>query len=78
MNHNVSEMEVPPVDNLFLDANGFIHACSHGNDDEAVTKRLTEAEIMVKIFAYIDKLVSIVRPQKLIFIGVDGVAPARK
>ena len=78
VNHNVSEMEVPPVDNLFLDANGFIHACSHGNDDEAVTKRLTEAEIMVKIFAYIDKLVSIVRPQKLIFIGVDGVAPRAK
>ncbi|UPR01782.1 5'-3' exoribonuclease [Chloropicon primus] len=77
VNHNVSETQVPPVDNFFLDMNGIIHNCTHGNDEDA-TKHLSEAEMVVKIFTYIDRLVSIIRPQKLIFLGVDGVAPRAK
>ena len=77
MNQNVSSAGVPPVDNFFLDMNGIIHNCTHGNDEDA-SKHLSEAEMVVKIFTYIDRLVSIIKPQKLIFLGVDGVAPRAK
>ena len=77
VNHNVSETQVPPVDNFFLDMNGIIHNCTHGNDEDA-TRALSEAEMVCKIFTYIDRLVSIIRPQRLIFLGVDGVAPRAK
>lgn len=55
--------------------NGIIHNCTHGNDP---TTRLTEEQMVLRIFAYLDKLFSIVRPGKLLFMAIDGVAPRAK
>ena len=55
--------------------NGIIHNCTHGNNPDV---RLTEDEMIVKIFSYLDKLFHIVKPQKLLFMAIDGVAPRAK
>ena len=55
--------------------NGIIHNCTHGNDPDT---RLTETEMVLKVFQYLDKLFSIVRPRRLLFMAVDGVAPRAK
>eukprot|EP00887_Chlorella_sp_A99_P000906 scaffold5.g906.t1 len=51
---------VPIMDNLYLDMNGIIHNCTHGNNPDV---KLTEEEMVVRIFTYLDKLVQIVKPQ---------------
>lgn len=43
-----------------LPQNGIIHNCTHGNNPDV---RLTEDEMIVKIFTYLDKLFHIVKPQ---------------
>lgn len=50
--------DVPPTDNLYLDMNGIIHNCTHGDGDSV---HLDESEMMRKIFNYIEVLVSIIR-----------------
>lgn len=55
--------------------NGIIHNCTHGNDPDT---RLTETEMILKVFQYLDKIFSIVRPRRLLFMAIDGVAPRAK
>lgn len=43
-----------------LAQNGIIHNCTHGNNPDV---KLTEDEMIVKIFTYLDKLFHIVKPQ---------------
>ncbi|KAI8112489.1 hypothetical protein M9434_003812 [Picochlorum sp. BPE23] len=66
---------VPVIDNFYLDMNGIVHNCTHGNDPDT---KLTEEEMIKKIFMYLDKLFHIVKPQKLMFMAIDGVAPRAK
>ena len=61
--------ETPLVDNLYLDMNGIIHNCTHGNDPGT---KLTEEEMIVKVFGYLDKLFQVVKPQRLLFMAIDG------
>ena len=64
---------MPVVDNLYLDMNGIIHNCTHGNDPG---RKITEQEMIVKVFGYLEKLFQIVQPQKLLFMAIDGGPPS--
>lgn len=49
--------------------NGVIHNCTHGNDP---SRKLTEPEMILKVFDYLDKLVHIIQPQQQLFMALDG------
>lgn len=57
--------------------NGVIHNCSHGAGTDHNT-RLTEEEMMCKVFNYLDHLIQMMQPQKLLYMAIDGVAPRAK
>ncbi|KAF7304085.1 5'-3' exoribonuclease 1 [Mycena indigotica] len=73
----IQENKIPEFDNLYLDFNGIIHNCSHPNDGDAHF-RLSEEQIFTSIFSYVDLLFGKIKPKKLFFMAVDGVAPRAK
>ncbi|XP_073951725.1 5'-3' exoribonuclease pacman isoform X1 [Choristoneura fumiferana] len=64
-------------DNMYLDMNGIIHNCSHP-DDSNPHFRITEEKIFQDIFHYLGILFQIIKPKKLFFMAIDGVAPRAK
>ncbi|CAF1231457.1 unnamed protein product [Adineta steineri] len=73
----INDNQIPDFDNFYLDMNGIIHACSHVNEDNCETN-VTEEEIFRNIFHYIDFLFRMIKPKKVFFMAVDGVAPRAK
>ncbi|XP_047351100.1 5'-3' exoribonuclease 1 isoform X1 [Vespa velutina] len=73
----LKDYQIPEFDNLYLDMNGIIHACSHPNDSD-INFHITNDEIFNNIFHYIEILFGMIQPQKLFFIAIDGVAPRAK
>ncbi|KAF8362442.1 hypothetical protein PRIPAC_89365 [Pristionchus pacificus] len=73
----ITDAQIPEFDNLYLDMSGIIHNCSHPNDDD-IHFRISEEQIINDIFKYIENLFNIIKPQKVFFMAVDGVAPRAK
>lgn len=65
-----------PIDNLYLDMNGIIHMCTHNNDNSI--ELFDEERMLKKIMLYTDRLYKLVKPRRLLYLAVDGVAPRAK
>jgi 5'-3' exoribonuclease 2 len=63
------------IDNLYLDMNGIIHPCSHPTEGKQPE---TEEEMINNVMTYIDRIVMMAKPQNLLFMAIDGVAPRAK
>ncbi|KAI5923853.1 exoribonuclease 1 [Camillea tinctor] len=73
----IAENRIPEFDNLYLDMNGIIHNCTH-KDSSDTSFRLSEDEMFIRIFNYIEHLFGKIKPKKLFFMAIDGVAPRAK
>jgi 5'-3' exoribonuclease 2 len=62
-------------DNLYIDMNGIIHPCSH---PEVGKQPDSEEEMYNNVCLYVDRLLRIMRPRKLVYLAIDGVAPRAK
>ena len=69
---------MPEFDCLYLDMNGIIHKCTHPADNIMENAVMTEKEMFLLIFKYIDDLFSIIKPQRYFLMAVDGCAPRAK
>jgi 5'-3' exoribonuclease 1 len=65
------------VDNFYLDMNGIIHPCTHGNNENELVF-LDETIMFKKIFLYVDRLYKMVQPNHVLYLAVDGTAPRAK
>ena len=72
---NQRVLEKNQIDCFYLDMNGIIH-----NSFQKALEELNfgQEEIFQKIFSYTSHLYRIVRPRKLIYLAIDGVAPRAK
>ena len=75
LNAGVAEHGCPELDNVYLDMNGVVHNCTHGGDGDS---KASEEEMMGKIFAYLERIVAITKPRKLLYMAIDGCAPRAK
>ena len=73
----IAENRIPEFDCLYLDMNGIIHNCTH-SDSDSPSFRMTEDKMFIAIFNYIEHLFGKIKPKKLFFMAIDGVAPRAK
>ncbi|KHJ32372.1 putative 5 -3 exoribonuclease 1 [Erysiphe necator] len=73
----ITENRIPEFDCLYLDMNGIIHNCTHKDTDDT-SFRMTEEQMFITIFNYIEHLYGKIKPKQLFFMAIDGVAPRAK
>ena len=76
----LDKKEIPRIDYLYLDMNGIIYKCVRDDSiifkSQILPKELEE--IWIEIFNYINLIVNLLKPTKMIFMALDGVAPRSK
>jgi 5'-3' exonuclease len=60
------------VHNLYLDFNGGIHPAARSKPENSVEQMVAD------VITYLEHLIDIVNPTELLYIAIDGVAPAAK
>jgi len=59
--------------------NAIIHPCFHLDDhNNNVPSPTTFEDVFRNVFDYIDRLVDTVKPRRLLYMAIDGVAPRAK
>ncbi|KAK4534401.1 hypothetical protein CDCA_CDCA01G0426 [Cyanidium caldarium] len=76
VNAPVTRSTCPAIDQLYLDMNGIMHNCARAPGNPLGGR--TDEEIYLECIKYIDALVNLVRPRRLLFMAIDGVAPRAK
>ena len=69
------------IDNLYLDLNCALHPqCFKILDENPEFKSYQELEekMIIQSIKYLDEIINYVKPKKMIYIGIDGVAPMGK
>ena len=56
--------------------NSILHTCTHANSDTLT--RMTDDQMYAAIFSYIEHLFEIIKPNKVFYMAIDGVAPRAK
>ena len=72
--------ETQDVDALYLDTNCLIHpvCMSVYNNNPTLNNERLEQKMIHAVIEYIEKIINLVQPQKLVYIAIDGVAPMAK
>lgn len=76
INEKIDASSIPAFDNLYLDMNGILHNCSHGNSGGML--HANETLMWQSVFATLDLVISTITPRKLLYLAADGVAPRAK
>ena len=63
INEVIDVESVPEFDNFYLDMNGIIHNCSHGNTGGH--KHSSEDDMWLEVFKYVSSLVYRIKPKHL-------------
>lgn len=75
LDENVLRKQIGDCENVYLDMNSIIHPCCHSDSGNM---QRTEEEMFAAVIEEIDALVELTKPRKLLYLGIDGVAPAAK
>ncbi|ORM39350.1 5'-3' exoribonuclease 4 [Babesia sp. Xinjiang] len=65
-----------PVDHFYIDMNAIIHVATHGNMSPIV--QMENEQRLRRITSAIEMLFNVVKPKKMLYMGVDGVCPTAK
>jgi 5'-3' exoribonuclease 2 len=74
LSHKCREKFNPDFDNVYIDMNGIIHPCTHPEHIHIND----EKKMFFRICQYLDIMLARLKPQKLFYIAIDGVAPRAK
>ncbi|PFH36445.1 hypothetical protein BESB_046370 [Besnoitia besnoiti] len=76
INEKITQASLPEFDNLYLDMNGILHTCSHGNSGGML--HASEEAMWLQVFAELDMIIATINPKRLLVLAADGVAPRAK